>query len=146
MPFWRVSAVSVWCAWHRTAYVVCVQRILSKMALRWLGGDAEETNCWIKSLFLFSLCTKYSHSFITLRLNHWWQMDFWRCLSYFSGPFWCAIWRFLIVDYKNVSRICFWRNIVVSCYNEHSVGYSSGAAVSINCTTLHTYTSVLTQR
>ncbi len=44
----------------------------------------------------------------------------------------------LIVDDKNVSTICFWRNIVVSCYSEHSFSYSYGAAVSINCTTRHT--------
>ncbi len=35
----NVENVSVWRSWHRTAYAVCVQRILSKMALRWCGGD-----------------------------------------------------------------------------------------------------------
>ncbi len=36
----------------------------------------KRRNCWIK-LFLFSLCTKkYSHSFITMRLNHWCHMDY----------------------------------------------------------------------
>ncbi len=33
------NSVSVWRSWHRTAYAVCVQWILSKMALRWRGGD-----------------------------------------------------------------------------------------------------------
>ncbi len=36
----------------------------------------QRRNCWIKSLFLFSLCTKYSRSFIKLRLNHWCHMDY----------------------------------------------------------------------
>ncbi len=58
----------------------------------------------------------------------------------------CAIWRFLIVDDKNVSTICFWRNIIVLCYSTHSVIYSSGTSVSINFTTWHTFTSVLTHR
>ncbi len=43
---------------------------------KWHYSDAEETNCRIKSYF-FSLCLKkYSCSFITFRLNHWWQMDY----------------------------------------------------------------------
>ncbi len=32
-------SVSVLCGWHRTAYTVWVQRILSKIALRWRRGD-----------------------------------------------------------------------------------------------------------
>ncbi len=43
---------------------------------KWCNADAEETNCWIKSLFLFFAYKNYSRSFITLRLNHWWQMDY----------------------------------------------------------------------
>ncbi len=40
---------------------------------------SKKRNWWIKSLF-FSLCTKkYSHSFITLRLNHW------CCIDYFNN-------------------------------------------------------------
>ncbi len=61
----------------------------------------------------------------------------------------CAIWRFLIVDDKNVSMICFWRNIIVLCYSAHSISCSSGAARRINiayCTAPHKLTSVLTQR
>ncbi len=49
----------------------------SRYSPKWHYADAEETNCWIKSLFLFSLRTKkYSRSFIKLRLKHWWQMDY----------------------------------------------------------------------
>ncbi len=45
----------------RLIYAICVQWILSK----WCYGDADETNCWIKLLFLFSLHTKkYSRHFI----------------------------------------------------------------------------------
>ncbi len=32
--------------------------------------------CWMKSLVLFSLHTKYSCSFVTLPLNRWCHMDF----------------------------------------------------------------------
>ncbi len=47
---------------HRIAHAACVQRIFSEMALRW-------------HRFFFAY-KKYSRSFITLRLNHWWQMDY----------------------------------------------------------------------
>ncbi len=43
---------------------------------KWSYADAEETNCWIKSFFFFFAYKKYYRSFITLRLNHWWQMDY----------------------------------------------------------------------
>ncbi len=49
----------------------------------------------------------------------------------------CAIWWFLIMDDKNLSTICFWRNIVVSCFRTYSINYSSGAAVSICCNIQH---------
>ncbi len=48
--------------------------MISKMALRW---HREETNCWIKSLFLFFFAyKKYSRCIIKFRMNHWWQMDY----------------------------------------------------------------------
>ncbi len=51
---------------------VCVQWIFSKMELRWHRGDEL-----LNKVSFFSLRTKkYSRSFITLRLNHWWQMDY----------------------------------------------------------------------
>ncbi len=43
---------------------------------KWRYGDTAETNCWIKSLFFFFAYKKYSRSFITIRLNHWWWMDY----------------------------------------------------------------------
>ncbi len=67
------NSVSLCCGWHRTAYAVCVQRILSKMALRWHGWD-ELLNKVV--IFVFFGYKKYSRSFITLLLNHWWQMDY----------------------------------------------------------------------
>ncbi len=52
---WTKIVFSV-CGWHRTAYAACVQREYSP---KWRYGRwREETNCWIKSLFLFSLCRK----------------------------------------------------------------------------------------
>ncbi len=57
--------------WTQTA--ACIQRILSKMALRWRRGD-ELLN---KIVVLFSLRRKKcSRRFIKFRLNHWWQMDY----------------------------------------------------------------------
>ncbi len=38
--------------------------------------DTEEKNYWIKLLILFSLCTKYSRSFINVRFKHWCHMDY----------------------------------------------------------------------
>ncbi len=48
------------------------QRMLftcSGYSLKWHQGDTEETNCWIKSSFLFSLRAKYFCSFVKWRLN-----------------------------------------------------------------------------
>ncbi len=67
------NSVSVWCGWHRTADVVCVQWILSNMALRWSGGD-ELLNKVV--IFVFYVYKKYSCSFVKLQLKHWWQMDY----------------------------------------------------------------------
>ncbi len=39
-------------------------------------GDVTVPNCWIKSLLLFYFRTKSIRRFITLWLNHWWQMKF----------------------------------------------------------------------
>ncbi len=47
-----VEDVSVWCGWHRTAYAACVQRILSKMAICWHGGDEL-----LNKVFFFFVCT-----------------------------------------------------------------------------------------
>ncbi len=58
----------------------------------------KRSNCWIKLLFLFSLCKKYSRSFITLQLKHWCHMDYFnnvlttflglecvRCIAVYAG-------------------------------------------------------------
>ncbi len=37
----------------------------------------------------------------------------------------------MIVDDKNVSMICFWRNLIVLCYSTHSISCSSGASALI---------------
>ncbi len=68
-----IQNVSVWCGWHRTAYAICVQRIFSKMVLRWRRGD-ELLNKVV--IFIFFAYKKYYRCFITVRLNHWWQMDY----------------------------------------------------------------------
>ncbi len=63
----------MWCGWHRTAYAVCIQQMLSKMALRWCRGG-ELLNKVV--VFVFFAQKKYSCRFIKFRLNHWWQMDY----------------------------------------------------------------------
>ncbi len=65
---WTKKSISGWCGWHRSAYTVCVQRMLSKMSLRWCGGD-ELLN---KVYFLLSLRTKkYYQRFF----NYGWTTD-----------------------------------------------------------------------
>ncbi len=55
---------------HRYVVFVQIKRIFSKMATRWRRGDEL-----LNSLFFFAY-KKYSCSLITLRLSHWWQMDY----------------------------------------------------------------------
>ncbi len=57
----------LWCGWHQ----------------KWVCGDADETNCWIK----FSLCRKSIYNIQIEPL----MADglFWQCLSYFSGTWQC---------------------------------------------------------
>ncbi len=72
----NANSAPLWRGWYRSVYAFCVQGIISKMALRWHRGDVTVPNCWIKSLFLFYFRKKYSRRFITLWLNHWWQMKY----------------------------------------------------------------------
>ncbi len=64
--------VSVWRSWHRIAYAVYVQWILSKMAPGWCGGDKLLNKVVI---FIFYVHKKYSRSFVKVRLNLWFHMD-----------------------------------------------------------------------
>ncbi len=48
----------------------------SRYSPKWRNADAEEMNCWIVIIFVFFAYKKYSRSFIMLRLNHWWQMEY----------------------------------------------------------------------
>ncbi len=66
------SSVSMWCGWHKTAYSVWVQWILSKMVLRWRGNKLLNKVV----IFVFFAHKKCSRCFIKFRLNHWWQMDY----------------------------------------------------------------------
>ncbi len=65
--------VSAWRSWHRRAYAVCVQRILSKMALGWHRGGELLNKVVILVFFAYK---KYSRSFVKLRLNPWCHMDY----------------------------------------------------------------------
>ncbi len=52
---------------------LCPADILQTTILHWSRGD-ELLNKVV--IFVFFAYKKYSRSFITLRLNHWWQMDY----------------------------------------------------------------------
>ncbi len=65
--------IKAWRSWHRKAYAVYVQWILSKMALGWRGGD-ELSNKVV--VFVFFVYKKYYRSFIILWLNPWCHMDY----------------------------------------------------------------------
>ncbi len=62
------NSISVWCGWHRTAYAVAS----SGYSLKWHYAEPE-TNCWIKSLFLFPLRTK--SILLVASLNSDWTTD-----------------------------------------------------------------------
>ncbi len=66
------NSVSVWCSWHKTAYAICVQRIISKMSLCWCRDELLNKVV----VFIFFAHKKYSRHFIRVRLNHWRQMDY----------------------------------------------------------------------
>ncbi len=68
----KITTLSMWCGWHRRVYAVCVQRIFSKMVLRWCRGD-ELLNKIVIFVF-FTSC--YSRSFVKLWLNPWCHMDY----------------------------------------------------------------------
>ncbi len=63
----KENSVSVRCGWHRTAYAVCIQRIFSKIMLRWCRGDELLNKVVIfvffvlqkVHVFLFFLQSKY---------------------------------------------------------------------------------------
>ncbi len=65
--------ISAWRSWHRTAYVVYIQWVLSKIEPGWRGGD-ELLNKVV--IFVFFAHKKYSRSFVKLRLNPWCHMDY----------------------------------------------------------------------
>ncbi len=56
--------------WHRTPYAVSKNGATLKRRRR---GGGKSLN---KVVFLFFVYKNYSHHFITFRLNHWWQMDY----------------------------------------------------------------------
>ncbi len=67
------NSASLCCGWYRRAYAVCIQWIISKMALRWRGQRGDEL---LKKSLIFFVYKKYSRRIIKFRLNHWWQMDY----------------------------------------------------------------------
>ncbi len=64
--------------WSERKQRICVTQLYVQWySPKWREGDVEGTNCWIKSLFLFSFAhKKYSRSFVKLRLNPWCHMDY----------------------------------------------------------------------
>ncbi len=75
---WTQTAYAVLCQPHHTdtswnENSVSVQWGWQKMAPRWRGGDELLNKV---TIFVFFAYKKYSRSFIKLRLNHWWQMEY----------------------------------------------------------------------
>ncbi len=57
----------------------CTHFASRALSRKWRYADSEETlRCLIveKSYFVLFLYKKYSRRFKTLRLNHWWQMEY----------------------------------------------------------------------
>ncbi len=58
--------------WQTTNRIIRIRSLRPVYSQKWRYADAEETNCWLKSLFLFSLCTKsilvasWNYSWITV--------------------------------------------------------------------------------
>ncbi len=85
--------------WTKTAYACGAadteQRTLfasSGYSPKWRYADAEETNCWIKSLFLFFLRTKLFSSLHNSQIEpRMVDGPFWWCFSYFSRPWQCYL-------------------------------------------------------
>ncbi len=85
--------------WMQTAYAVLCQPhhtdtfSMFIYALIWTAYPCGvATNCWVKSLFLFSLHTKVILSLHSIQIEPLIADGlFWRCLSYFSGPWQCYL-------------------------------------------------------
>ncbi len=85
---WMKTAHPV-CGWQAKAYASCIQRIFSKMVLRWIRGD-ELLN---KIIVLFSLCRK---SVLVASLNSDWTTDGrWTILTMLFILFWPWQWNLL---------------------------------------------------
>ncbi len=78
------NSMSLWCGWHRTAYAACVQRILSKMVLRWRRDEL------LNKVVIFAYKVFSSLHNVTIEPL---MADgvFWWCLSYFSVPWQCYL-------------------------------------------------------
>ncbi len=84
----------------------------------------KRRNCWIKSLFLFSLGTNnYSRFFITLRLNHWCHMDYFinvlttflglecvSCFAVYTGSEISRISLKIVICDLKINEVHFWVN------------------------------------
>ncbi len=63
-------------------YVLCIQGMISKMALRWHRGDDTVPKCYSKSILIASWVT--IEPLMADGVS-------WRCFSYFSGPWQCNL-------------------------------------------------------
>ncbi len=87
--------------WTKTAYPCDpadteqrTQFTSSGYSPKWLYADAEEINCWIKSLFGFLCAQKVFSSLCKITVEPLMSDGlFWRCLSYFSVP-----WQYYLLS------------------------------------------------
>ncbi len=68
-----IAHPSFWGGYRRAA---CARCIISKMVLRWCRETQRRRIVDKKYIFIFFTYKKDSRRFITLRLNHLWQMDY----------------------------------------------------------------------
>ncbi len=85
--------------------------------------QGKKLNRLIKSLFLISLHTKYSRSFITLQLNHWCHMDYFNNvlttflgLEYFSST----------AVYRGLRKLSNFIKITYMCPEDEHMSYGFG--------------------
>ncbi len=85
----------------------------------------KRINGWIKSLFLFCCTHKYSHSFITSRLNHWCHMDYFNDVltTFLNLECGCCI-----TSYACQNALGFYQKYLNLCSEDEQRSYGFGTA------------------
>ncbi len=89
----RIRLLRLFTLWFERKQRICAMRLTQNSVRRVYSPKwQDETNCWIKSLFLFSLRTKLFLSLHKVQIEPLMADGlFWRCLSHFSGHWQCNL-------------------------------------------------------